>query len=246
MGKKQKLRKLKQIESQKFQEVSSSPKSFGNKAFKKVIKNPLPMIIILVLIVAAIIIFMLPGQDKSKQVVASTPDNRQVEVNAKAKEEEKKMAKTASIETDKGNIKLVLYPRDAPLAASNFATLAQRGYYDSLNFHRVEPGFVVQGGDPNCKNDVNASTCGSGGQSAWGDKFKDELDPDTQSYKEGYKEGVLAMANSGPDTNGSQFFIMLADTPLPHSYTIFGKVMEGMDVVRSIVKGDKIKSIKVQ
>jgi cyclophilin family peptidyl-prolyl cis-trans isomerase len=114
-----------------------------------------------------------------------------------------------------------------------------RGYYNNLTFHRVEPGFVIQGGDPNGD--------GTGGTSIYGPTFEDELNPNTPSYQEGYKEGVVAMANRGPNTNGSQFFIMLADnTTLPHSYTIFGKVATGMDVVKKIQIGDKILNISAQ
>lgn len=104
-------------------------------------------------------------------------------------------ATTATITTAKGVIRLILYPQDAPKAATNFATLAKNKFYDGLTFHRVEPGFVIQGGDP--------SGNGTGGYSIYGKPFEDELNPETPSYKEGYKEGVLAMANSGPNTNGS-------------------------------------------
>lgn len=148
-------------------------------------------------------------------------------------------ATTATITTPKGNIILQLYPQDAPKTVTNFATLAKTGYYNGLTFHRVEPGFVIQGGDPNGN--------GTGGYSIYGAKFEDELNPQTQSYKDGYQEGVLAMANAGPNTNGSQFFIMLADNlSLPKNYTIFGKVTSGMDVVKQIQVGDKMTSISVQ
>lgn len=141
------------------------------------------------------------------------------------------------IETDKGDIELELYPNDAPKTVTNFATLAANGYFNNLTFHRYEPGFVIQGGDPNGN--------GTGGESIYGAKFEDELNPETGSYKTGYKKGVLAMANSGPDTNGSQFFIMLDDNDsLPKLYTIFGKVTNGMDVVEQIRANDKIISIE--
>lgn len=147
-------------------------------------------------------------------------------------------ATQATIHTAKGDIVIKLYPQDAPKTVANFATLAERGYYDNLTFHRVEPGFVIQGGDPNGN--------GTGGVSIYGPVFNDELNPNTASYKAGYVEGVVAMANRGPNTNGSQFFIMLADnTELPKQYTIFGKVTSGMNVVKSIVKGDKMTSIDI-
>jgi cyclophilin family peptidyl-prolyl cis-trans isomerase len=127
---------------------------------------------------------------------------------------------------DFGNITVEFYDKDAPLAVQNFLRLTDSGYYDCLTFHRVAQGFVIQGGDPNGN--------GTGGQSAFGKPFADELNPSTPSYKAGYLKGVLAMANSGPNTNGSQFFIMLADNNLPHNYTIFGKVISGQDVVDKI------------
>ena len=143
------------------------------------------------------------------------------------------------IHTAKGDIELEFYPKDAPKTVENFATLAKKGYYNGLTFHRVEPGFVIQGGDPNGN--------GTGGYSIFGPTFEDELNPDTDSYKTGYKEGVLAMANRGPNTNGSQFFIMLANNDsLPKSYTIFGKVTKGLDVVHKIAVGDKMLSVNVE
>lgn len=148
-------------------------------------------------------------------------------------------ATTGVIKTAKGEIEVEFYPDDAPKTVKNFATLAANGFYDNLTFHRVEPGFVIQGGDP--KGD------GTGGTSIYGPTFSDELKTTTKSYKAGYKEGVLAMANRGPNTNSSQFFIMLADnTTLPKNYTIFGKVTSGMDVVKQIQKGDKILTIDVE
>lgn len=145
----------------------------------------------------------------------------------------------ATIRTAKGDINVVLYPQDAPKTVENFATLAKYGYYNNLTFHRVEPGFVIQGGDPNGN--------GTGGVSIFGPTFEDELSASSSSYKAGYLEGVLAMANRGPNTNGSQFFIMLADNQsLPKAYTIFGKVTIGMDIVRKITIGDKIYGIDIQ
>ena len=145
----------------------------------------------------------------------------------------------ATIKTAKGDINVVLYPQDAPKTVENFATLAKYGYYNNLTFHRVEAGFVIQGGDPKGN--------GTGGISIFGPTFEDELNASTSSYQTGYTEGVLAMANRGPNTNGSQFFIMLADNPsLPKNYTIFGKVTSGMEIVRKIAVGDKIYTIAVQ
>jgi cyclophilin family peptidyl-prolyl cis-trans isomerase len=134
--------------------------------------------------------------------------------------------RTAVIETTKGTIRAELLEEDAPKTTENFITLAQRGYYDGIIFHRVIKGFMIQGGDP--------TGTGRGGESAWGGRFNDEIDPRSAVYQTGYKAGTLAMANAGPNTNGSQFFIMHSDYPLPPSYTIFGRVTEGQDVVNAI------------
>ncbi len=134
-------------------------------------------------------------------------------------------AKTVTVETNKGVIVFEMFPADAPKTVENFATLAQKGFYDGVIFHRVIDGFMIQGGDP--------TGTGTGGP---GYTFADELNPSTPSYKLGYQKGMVAMANAGPNTNGSQFFIMLKDTQLPHAYTIFGRVISGQDVVDAIGK----------
>jgi cyclophilin family peptidyl-prolyl cis-trans isomerase len=133
--------------------------------------------------------------------------------------------------TNYGVIKFTAYDADAPKTVQNFINLANDGYYNGLTFHRVISGFMIQGGDPNCTPERSQGACGTGGP---GYQFEDELNPITASYQEGYKRGVVAMANAGPNTNGSQFFIMHADYPLPNNYTIFGKVIEGMEVVDAI------------
>lgn len=138
-----------------------------------------------------------------------------------------------TIETTKGNIELELFQSDAPKTVANFVGLAEEGYYNGVIFHRIAKGFVIQGGDP--------TGTGSGGKSIYGKTFDDELDPNTLSYKEGYVRGVVAMANRGPNTNTSQFFIMLRDVPqMPKNYTIFGHVLKGMDVVDSIAAAEII------
>jgi len=131
-----------------------------------------------------------------------------------------------SIETTKGTIELELFESDAPKTVANFAGLVEQGYFNGIIFHRISKGFVIQGGD--------STGTGRGGKSIYGKEFEDELNPATPSYKEGYKRGTVAMANRGPNTNTSQFFIMLNDVPMPKNYTIFGKVIKGMDVVDSI------------
>ncbi len=134
-----------------------------------------------------------------------------------------KKSNMITIETNYGKIVIETYNSDAPKTVENFVNLANKGYYNGLTFHRVIKGFMIQGGDPNGN--------GTGGP---GYQFADELNPNTESYKAGYKRGVVAMANAGPNTNGSQFFIMHQDYPLPNSYTIFGKVTSGQEVVDKI------------
>jgi cyclophilin family peptidyl-prolyl cis-trans isomerase len=126
---------------------------------------------------------------------------------------------TADLETNFGTITIELYPEDAPKAVNNFVSLAREGFYDDTVFHRVVKGFVIQGGDP--------TGTGMGGP---GYKFDDER------ILKDYDKGTVAMANAGPNTNGSQFFIVLDDMQgrLPKNYTIFGKVTGGMDVVTKI------------
>lgn len=130
------------------------------------------------------------------------------------------------IETNKGTIKFELLEQDAPKTTENFRLLADKNYYDGVIFHRVIPNFMIQGGDPLGE--------GFGGESAWGGKFDDEIDRGSMLYAGMYEKGTVAMANSGPNTNGSQFFIMHVDYPLPPSYTKFGRVLEGQDVVDAI------------
>jgi cyclophilin family peptidyl-prolyl cis-trans isomerase len=132
----------------------------------------------------------------------------------------------AVIKTNKGTIRFELLEEDAPKTTENFRLLAERGYYDGIIFHRVIKGFMIQGGDPLGQ--------GYGGESAWGGKFNDEINRSSALYQGPYKAGTVAMANSGPNTNGSQFFIMHTDYPLPPSYTKFGQVIEGQDVVDAI------------
>ena len=134
--------------------------------------------------------------------------------------------KIAVLETNKGTIKFELLEQDAPKTTENFRLLADKQYYDGVIFHRVIPNFMIQGGDPLGE--------GYGGESAWGGKFNDEIDRNSPLYSGSYEKGTVAMANSGPNTNGSQFFIMHIDYPLPPSYTKFGRVIEGQDVVNEI------------
>ena len=136
----------------------------------------------------------------------------------------------ATIATEKGDIEIDLFTTDAPKATKNFIDLAQKGFYDDVIFHRVIPGFVAQGGDGQFgrKASLEASRVGTGGP---GYKFEDE------PVKGDYVRGSLAMANAGPNTNGSQFFIVHQDLTgkLPKQYTLFGLVTKGMEVVDEIV-----------
>ena len=134
----------------------------------------------------------------------------------------------ATLDTNHGTITISLDAARSPVTVNNFVFLAGQGFYDGVIFHRVIPGFVAQGGDP--------TGTGSGGP---GYRFRDELEGEGS-----YSRGTVAMANAGPNTNGSQFFICLDDVGLPHSYTIFGSVTSGMDAVDSIASvptgpGDK-------
>jgi cyclophilin family peptidyl-prolyl cis-trans isomerase len=128
-----------------------------------------------------------------------------------------------TIETNYGKIVFETYDKESPNTAENFVGLANKGFYDGVIFHRVIKGFMIQGGDP--------TGTGMGGP---GYQFADEIDPNSALYKTGYKKGIVAMANAGPNTNGSQFFIMTQDYPLPPSYTIFGRVISGQDIVDKI------------
>ncbi|MEM7587993.1 MAG: peptidylprolyl isomerase [Acidobacteriota bacterium] len=137
----------------------------------------------------------------------------------------------AVIETDKGDIRLELTPDKTPMTVANFVNLAQRGYYDGVTFHRVIPNFMVQGGDP--------TATGSGGP---GYRFGDEI---TDLKHD--SPGILSMANAGPGTNGSQFFITHVETPwLDGKHTVFGRVVSGQDVVNAIAGGDAMKSVKIE
>jgi peptidylprolyl isomerase len=129
----------------------------------------------------------------------------------------------AVLETNQGLIEIKLLPRIAPKACENFQGLVKKGYYDGIAFHRVIKGFMIQGGDP--------TATGSGGDSIWGRPFEDEVRPEIKFDK----TGIVAMANAGPNTNGSQFFITTAKTPwLNMRHTIFGEVVSGYEVVEKI------------
>ena len=139
---------------------------------------------------------------------------------------------TATIETNKGIIELELYPQHAPKTVNNFVFLAGEGFYDGVTFHRVISNFMIQGGDP--------TGTGRGGP---GYNFEDE----TKGNPLKHDTGVISMANAGPNTNGSQFFI--THSPQPHlngHHTVFGKVVKGQDVVNAISQGDQILKVEIK
>ena len=141
------------------------------------------------------------------------------------------MSLNAVFDTDRGPIKVELYPDKAPLTVASFVNLARRGFYDGLSFHRVIPDFMIQGGCP--------EGSGRGGP---GYKFEDEANNGL-----GHERGVLSMANAGPNTNGSQFFITHVATPwLDGKHTVFGKVLEGLDAVDKVQQGDHIRSVRIE
>lgn len=138
---------------------------------------------------------------------------------------------TVTMETNRGPIVLELYPEHAPKTVNNFVFLVKEGYYDGVSFHRVIADFVIQGGDP--------TGTGRGGP---GYKFEDEVKNNPLRHD----TGVISMANAGPNTNGSQFFI--THSPQPHldgKHTVFGKVISSMDVVNAIRQGDKMLKVVV-
>jgi peptidyl-prolyl cis-trans isomerase B (cyclophilin B) len=203
----------------------SKKKAKKNKVQKKVwyknMKIVIP-VIAAVLIAGAVLTLFLTGVIKmpSSQPAKSynSPVPMVIDINKKY---------TAVIKTAKGDLTLELYPQDAPVTVNSFVSLARKGFYNGLTFHRIIPGFMAQGGDP--------TGTGSGGP---GYKFQDEFSSRT------HQAGSLSMANSGPNTNGSQFFICYA--PQPHlngKHTVFGQLTQGMDALKQLVNGDKMTEV---
>lgn len=209
-------------------------------------KNIVIAVTILIVLIVAIFIFtsesnktdnadiLIPSPSTLEEV--QSPDLTVFDLNQQNQQLPFKILKGSEIEgklvrlkTDKGDIVILMSPQ-TPIASSNFLELVGKGFYDGLTFHRREEDFVIQGGDP--RGD------GSGGP---GYKFPDE------KVIGAYARGVVAMANAGPNTNGSQFFIVLKDAPgLPKAYTIFGVVKGGMDIVDQIQVGDKITKAVIE
>jgi cyclophilin family peptidyl-prolyl cis-trans isomerase len=197
-----------------------------------------------VLLIIGIIFFVRSIQGKPEGEVSATPEQTTNMTTPKVETingctrsfDESKLTAQGVVIKDRlavlqvkgfGEVTVELYDKDAPKTVENFVRLAESGFYDCLSFHRIAKGFVIQGGDPNGD--------GTGGRTASGGPLVDELDPQTASYKQGYVKGVLAMANKSlPSSGSSQFFVMLGDVDLDHKYTIFGKVISGMDVVDKV------------
>ncbi len=198
-------------------------------------KDRIRLIVILIITLTVhVLLYQGFSSAKSKEQVETVNENYEVLGYDNSVEKptilpnEKIMNKKSVLETDKWKIVIELFADEAPLTVSNHVNLAEAGFYNGLTFHRREEGFVIQGGDP-----IGNGTGGPGYT------FEDE------AVQRPYTKGIVAMANRGPDTNGSQFFIMLADNPLPPLYTIFGVVVEGLDVVDQIQIGDKINSVTI-
>jgi len=265
MGRKEKL-KLQRREERKENEIVQEEKGRRTK---------ISAVILLLLGVAAyqVNIALTKGGNTSQP---TNQDNGQVKGEAAEAVNDSRIQEIV-METSKGNIKLALYVDDTPKTVENFLKLSREGFYDGIRFHRVISDFMIQGGDPVTKGiqgtdfvydgDANPGLLPVAGTGGPGYAFEDEINPRSlglsdsiiSSYENAgyvYRDdltshkvtvGALAMANSGPDTNGSQFFIVTQEDQ-PHldgKHTVFGKVTEGMDVVRSIQQGDEITRIDV-
>ena len=184
------------------------------------------------IVVALVILggwFLKGGKNNQEENIINS-NNQPASAQGSGEVKEKIM--TATLHTSEGDIAVEFFDKAAPNTVANFIKLAQEGFYDGVKFHRVIKGFMIQGGDPLSKDDSKMALWGTGGP---GYTFADEIDPKSDLYtKTGYAKGVLAMAYCGPNTSGSQFFIMTETYPLPPSYTIFGKVDAGQDVVDQI------------
>ena len=194
-------------------------------------------------LILSMLLFIFCGEDASEEtpVEATIQTTEEIEMTydktysaPPAMNIDEKGNYSAVIETSLGSIEIELFTDIAPITVNNFVNLSNDGYYDNVIFHRVIKGFMIQGGDP--------SGTGHGEMGKYpGYEFQDELNNPMQ-----YEKGIVAMANRGPNTNGSQFFIMHVDYPLPYDYTIFGKVSNGIDVVDAIANvqtGDMDKPV---
>ncbi|MCR4330384.1 MAG: peptidylprolyl isomerase [Patescibacteria group bacterium] len=177
------------------------------------------MVVVLVLVTVGIVLYFMNDANNNQGKITKNITEKNLEYSG------------AILVTNLGDIEVEFFSQDAPLTVANFAKLAEGGFYNETKFHRVIKDFMIQGGDPLSKNDAISEQWGTGGP---GYKFNDEIDANSDLYKTGYQRGVLAMANSGSNTNGSQFFIMHQDYPLPPQYTIFGRVIFGQEIIDTI------------
>lgn len=175
------------------------------------------LILFPVVLIAAIYFFSKKPVKKPIEKAAEEKSGSQLEILGEKREAE--MQPTVVLKTSLGEITLELNAKQTPITVDNFVSLVRKGFYNNTVFHRVIAGFMIQGGDPNGD--------GTGGP---GYKFNDE------PFEGEYARGTIAMANAGPNTNGSQFFIMHQDYPLPKNYVIFGKVVSGIEVVDKIAE----------
>ena len=181
----------------------------------------LPRLAVIILVLGALLLASCAGSITEPKTY-STPTPMTIDITKRY---------TATIDTNKGKLVLELFAADAPITVNNFVSLARDGFYDGLTFHRIIPGFMAQGGDP--------TGTGSGGP---GYSFEDEFSP-----KLAHGIGTLSMANSGPNTNGSQFFITYA--PQPHlngRHSVFGQLTEGMDVLQKLENGDTMEKVTIE
>ena len=191
-------------------------------------KNILKILGVILLIIIIILIIPKNNKDKDKNRLENYINNSIIENNNDKKDMDNNLNKEnniAVLHTNFGDISFEL-SKDKPLTTNNFIKLVKEGFYNGVKFHRVIKDFMIQTGDPLSKDDTQQNLWGTGGP---GYKFEDEL-----TGNEKYEIGTVAMANSGPNTNGSQFFIMTSNTPLPPNYTVFGKVISGIGVAMKI------------
>jgi peptidylprolyl isomerase len=174
-------------------------------------------------------------QTQKKDAVSTEVETKEVKNNKETNMSEEKQENTiVTLKTNKGDIKIELFTKDMPITAGNFLKLAKEDFYDGIKFHRVIDGFMIQAGDPNSKDDTKQNLWGTGGP---GYSIEDEFVPGYSNVR-----GTIAMANAGPNTGGSQFFINLVDNvnldydkqPLTSKHPVFGRVVDGMDVVDTI------------
>ncbi|PJA95410.1 MAG: peptidylprolyl isomerase [Ignavibacteriales bacterium CG_4_9_14_3_um_filter_34_10] len=192
------------------------------------------------ILLSLLVLFVGCAQQQSEQLNNNQNSSKGDKVKEMLSLKENEML-VAKFQTNMGNFDIELYPREVPKTVENFVGLAMKNYYNGITFHRIIDNFMIQGGDP--------TGTGMGGESYWGGEFADEFSPNLLHDV----PGVLSMANAGPNTNGSQFFITLVPTPwLNGKHSVFGKVFQGLDVVQKIGKvrtnaSDKpIESVVIQ